>query len=128
MRLYDNLVELVKDLVLVLWVLAEREDQVLSCHAARLRASKEESEAFVDNTSCPILEVLISQKDSQKITSLCACWISLQFCASFGYYILTHCAERPRISSLVSLKRCQVISGQKREHDDVRGCNPFDQV
>ena len=61
MRLYDNLVELIKDLVLVLWMLAERKDQVLSRHAARLRASKEESEAFVDDTSCSILEVLIRQ-------------------------------------------------------------------
>ena len=54
-------------------MLAEGENQVLSCHAACLRASEEESQHLVDNTHIPAFEMLIDKKQCQEVTCLFHC-------------------------------------------------------
>ena len=61
MGLNDLSVQLVENLLLVLRVLAECEDQVLGRDAARLGASEEESQDFIDDANLAIFEVILNK-------------------------------------------------------------------
>ena len=55
---------------MVLWVLHECSDKVLSRDGTRLRASKEECEAFIDDPFIIISEKGLDEQDGEEITCL----------------------------------------------------------
>ena len=81
MRLDHHLVKFIQDLLLVLWVLAESEDQVLSGDTGCLRTGKEESKNFVNDARSVVFEMFIAQENGQEITCFSKLRIFLDFFA-----------------------------------------------
>lgn len=86
-------VKLCKYAVLVLWVLAEGKDEVLSCIAGSLRACKEEGQTFIDHTHLPILEVRVTEQDREEVTILFQAGILFYFLLALLNHLLTKLAQ-----------------------------------
>lgn len=70
-------------------MLAESKDQVLGGVARCLRASKEESQALVNDTDISSFKVIVTEKQCHEVTSLCQFWVLANLFAP----LLDHCLD-----------------------------------
>ena len=120
MWLDDFLVKLVKNPFLILRMLTEGKNEVLSGHAGCLGPSEEEGEDFVDNAIISVLEVLLDQDHGKEVASLRLIRVLFDFFAPSIDNDFAEVSEHSSITTLVSLEWCDVILSKEREEDDVR--------
>ena len=128
MGLDHHLVKFIQDFLLVLWVLAESEDQVLGGDTGCLRTGKEESKNFINDAPSAVFEMFIDQENGQEVTCFSKLRIFLDCFTPLIDDLRAEVTKSLRVTRLISFKRRKVVRSEEGEEDDVRGRDSADQV
>ena len=125
MRLDDLSINFIQDTLLILRMFAKGKNKILCCNTTCLGASKEKSQALIDNPNIPVFKGLVYKKNCQKVASFGKFRIFLDLASTFVNNLLTNVSQCLGISLLITLEPCNVIASKHRKHSDVWRSKPI---
>ena len=120
MRLNDNVIELITDLLLILRVLAKSKDQVLGSDTASLGASQEESQALVNDTQISVFKVFIDKQYCQEVSCTRKLGIFLNRLSPLIDDLLAKLTQSNCVALLVALEGSDVVLGEEGKQYNMR--------